>query len=537
MRRHVARRFHPLALLCVILALGAAVRFYHISSVPTELIVDEIDLYNSAYSIATTGHDIDGSLSPFLYSPFARNPPMYAAAAYTSSLVFGRTPLGLRLPAILFGLIAIILVYGIAFELTRRRSVALVAATLQATQPIFIHFSRVAWEPASELPFLLGGLYVLLRTFDVANRSSRNIGALSLWGLLSAAFLLGLTAYTYMAGWFYAAALGVPIFAAIAWRYRDWRSWVKIAAALTVWLVVSWPAVWVWFFDPLSASKVERVSTFAHGFSVQTMYAFFANYLAHFRWSYLVTTGDPQPATTWRYLNGFGAFFGWVIPLCALGLMCGLRNIPSTWARAWIVIWLLAYPLGGALTNEGAPNAPRTLAGAPVFCILAALGFRSALLFFTSKEPYKSAKWYVLAGRTVLVTGVVLSLSFFARFYFTSYVHQNSNAWDSGTRAMFTSIRALHSGYDRVCFSVRPSYYEIDSYERFYLDGVPLQRVDNITLPACSLAGTLLVTDTDHPVTRPGFHRILEIRDVDRNPFAFISASRPKGEVSSLRSR
>ena len=63
-------------------------------SVPTELVVDEIDLYNSAHSIATTGHDIDGTLLPFLDSAFTRNPPVYAIAGYASSLAFGKTPFG-----------------------------------------------------------------------------------------------------------------------------------------------------------------------------------------------------------------------------------------------------------------------------------------------------------------------------------------------------------------------------------------------------------------------------------------------------------
>ena len=49
----------------VILLLAAALRLYDIGGVPTELDADEIDLYNSAYSIATTGHDIDGTLLPF----------------------------------------------------------------------------------------------------------------------------------------------------------------------------------------------------------------------------------------------------------------------------------------------------------------------------------------------------------------------------------------------------------------------------------------------------------------------------------------
>jgi len=49
-------------LLAAILCLGAALRLYHLSTVPTELIADELDIYNSVASIVTTGHDVDGSL-------------------------------------------------------------------------------------------------------------------------------------------------------------------------------------------------------------------------------------------------------------------------------------------------------------------------------------------------------------------------------------------------------------------------------------------------------------------------------------------
>ena len=159
-------------MLGAILLLGAALRLYDISGVPTELDADEIDLYNSAYSIATTGHDLDGRLLPYLYAPWTRNPPVYAIAAYGSSLIFGRTPLGLRLPAAIFGLIAIMLLYGIAFELTLRIDVALIAAVLMATQPIFVHFARVGWEPASELPFLLGGVFLFTAARDALSNAA-----------------------------------------------------------------------------------------------------------------------------------------------------------------------------------------------------------------------------------------------------------------------------------------------------------------------------------------------------------------------------
>ena len=88
--------------LVLILLLGAFLRLYQLSAIPSELIVDEIDLYNSAHSIVTTGHDVDGTLLPFLYARFTRNPPAYAVAGFASTLVFGKTPLGLRFPAVIF---------------------------------------------------------------------------------------------------------------------------------------------------------------------------------------------------------------------------------------------------------------------------------------------------------------------------------------------------------------------------------------------------------------------------------------------------
>ena len=139
----------------------------------------------------------------------------------------------------------------------------------------------------------------------------------------------------------------------------------------------------MWFFDEHTVSHTLDMATFAGGVLGEPQsIRFFANYAAHFNWSYLVTTGDPKPRITWRYLNGMGAFFGWVVLLAALGFAASARYIRPRWALVWTWLWLAAYPLGGALTNQGAPgtpNAPRTLAGAPVFCILAAVGI--ALLF------------------------------------------------------------------------------------------------------------------------------------------------------------
>ncbi|MBV9719336.1 MAG: glycosyltransferase family 39 protein [Candidatus Eremiobacteraeota bacterium] len=505
----------------LILLLGAVLRLYDIGGVPTELDADEIDLYNSAYSIATTGHDLDGTLLPFFYSPVTRNPPIYAIAAYASALTFGRTPLGLRLPAVIFGLIAIGLLYGIGFELTKRRDVATIAALLMATQPIFVHFARIGWEPASELPFLLGGIYLMLRALGY---SMVPIGT-----VFGAALVLALTAYTYMAGWFYAVLLGGALLAFNLRRFASWRGALTVAGACAMWLLVSAPALWMWFFDPHTVSHTLNMATFAGGVSLGSIHTFFVNYAAHFYWSYLVTTGDPKPAITWRYLNGMGAFFGWVVPLAALGLAASAKYIRPRWALVWTWLWLASYPLGGALTNQGAPgtpNAPRTLAGAPVFCILAAIG--SALIFDWAASVRKPgiARSAGVVARAIFATVMVFSTVYFAHFYFTGYVHRNSNAWFSGTGALFAAIRQNRNEYRRICFEVRPAWYPLKTFGLFYLDDVSLRVVNGVDVQQCTLPGTLAAVDNDHPFKRPGFRILAKIVDVDGNPFANLSGHR-----------
>jgi hypothetical protein len=315
-----------------------------------------------------------------------------------------------------------------------------------------------------------------------------------------------------MAAWPYAVILGGAVVALNARRMRTWQSWVKISVGIEIWLLISAPALDMWFVDPLTSSRTARVATFAHGVSLDSLRVFAMNYLAHFRWSYLVSTGDPKPGVTWRYLNGFGAFYWFVIPLTALGLACASPYVRAKWTVAWLWIWLLAYPLGGALTNDGggAPNAPRTLAGVPVFCVLAAIG-----LGFLMDRSRK-----IVLAAFGIASAVAIAL--FAGYYFTRYVHVNSNAWDSGTRAMFSDIRAHAYAYDRVCFFVHPAWYGIDSYVRFYLDDVPIQTIEDADDPACYLPGTMLVTDTDHADARPGFVKIASVPDVDGATFAVI---------------
>ena len=334
---------------------------------------------------------------------------------------------------------------------------------------------------------------------------------------------------TYMAGWCYALLLGGAILVFNLRRLVRWPGPLVLTGACAIWLSIAAPALWMWFFDEHTVSHTLGMATFADGISASSIHTFFVNYGAHFNWSYLVTTGDPKSGITWRYLNGMGAFFGWVVVLAGLGLIASLQYIRPRWALAWTWLWLAAYPLGGALTNQGVagtPNAPRTLAGAPAFCVLAAIGIVLLFDLARSLRPPSVARITNLGIRTVFTTAVLFSTIYFARFYFRSYVHQNSNAWFSGTGVLFATILDNRDSYTRVCFDVRPAWYPLPTFARFYLHDVPLRVINGVNDPNCRLPGTLTAVDSDHRLVLPGFRTLAKIQDVDGNPFAILNGYR-----------
>ena len=159
-----------LILLLAILFVGAVFRLALLWKDAPPLFADEIEQYVSVHSIVTTGADVDGRLLPFLDCRLGRNPPMYGVAGYVSTLVFGNSTFGWRFPAVVFGLIAIALTFLVVRELTKRDGIALLAALLLAIEPDHIHFSRIGWEPATVLPFLLGAVWFLLRALREPKR-------------------------------------------------------------------------------------------------------------------------------------------------------------------------------------------------------------------------------------------------------------------------------------------------------------------------------------------------------------------------------
>jgi 4-amino-4-deoxy-L-arabinose transferase-like glycosyltransferase len=516
-------------MLLVILLIGAALRFAFLWRDAPPLYADEIEQYVSMHSIVNSGTDIDGKLQPFLDCRLGRNPPIYGIVGYLSTLALGNSTFGWRFPAAVFGLIAIVLVFLIVRELTRRDAIALGAALLFAIEPNQIHFSRIGWEPATVLPCLLCGAWILLVALRDPGRP------LSFPLLVAGALVLGLSPYTYPLTSIYALLLVGSLFILRPAVFRDKRNCLKLCAAGILAAAIAAPGLRMATTDPHTLDRTSRVFTFAHGVTRQSLEIFVHNYISHFGWPYLFETGSHNP----RYLSGYGALHWWYGPLILLGAVYAGNYVRPRALCWWLWIWVAIYPLGGALTNDRVvPYATRTIAGSPVFAIFAAIGAYALLTEGGRLLPTllirRRFQRCVLAVLAVCVIGSTWS---FSNYYFRVYPIVSARAWESGAREAFAAVRVRERGYGRLCV-VGFDYYHVESLERYFLANTPLTLIEGLKRPECRTPSTLLLSTSR--INIPGFYVVDAITSLDGRLFAVLEArggEQPKGMSSQTTQR
>ena len=187
--------FRQLTLILIIL-FAIFIRCYQLGTVPAGLINDEADIGYDAYSILHTGRDQWNTFLPLTsFKGFGDNRPvLYAYFVIPSIAIFGATPLGIRFPSAVFGILSVIAIYFLVKKLFNER-IGLVVSLLLAISPWAIGLSRVGIESNVALFFLLLGIYILT-----------NIKK-SVYYLFIAIFCFVLTLYTYTA-----YTLFIPLF-------------------------------------------------------------------------------------------------------------------------------------------------------------------------------------------------------------------------------------------------------------------------------------------------------------------------------------
>lgn len=144
--------------LCVVILLAFFLRIYQLDQNPPALSWDEAAAGYNAYTIANWGQDEFGAKMPLIFTSFRddKHPVwIYVTAIFTKFL--GLSDFSTRLPAAIFGVLNVLMVFFVARVLFKSNLVALLASLFLAISPYNLQFSRGEWEANYALFFFLLG--------------------------------------------------------------------------------------------------------------------------------------------------------------------------------------------------------------------------------------------------------------------------------------------------------------------------------------------------------------------------------------------
>ncbi len=364
-------------LLVVVLILALFLRIWKLDDVPAGFYSDEASIGYDAFSILHTGRDFHGNSLPLFFESFGEwKNPIYIYASVPSIALFGLNEFATRLPAALFGLLAVLALFLVAKELFSEE-LALLASAFLAVSPWALQFSRVAFE----------------------------------------AFALCL--YSYGAG-----RLFVPLFlVALLFIFRaDLIAKKKqLVIPAVIFLLLSLPLVITALFSPeVVFSRVNKIGIFAQGHSP---FEFLDNYVQYFSAEFLFYRGD---ANLRHSPPGYGQLLWFSAPLLPAGIAACLLSFDKR--NKLLFAWLLLFPVTAALTFEGSPHAIRSIVGVGLFELFAAAG---ATLLFGLARRLAGQRIAIMSGLLfILLAGA--NAFMFTSDYFSKYPSRSAAWFESG---------------------------------------------------------------------------------------------------------
>ena len=467
-------------LIILILVIASILRLWNISKVPVSLFSDELDIGYQAYSIIKTGKDYMGNPWPLAFQSYAdARTPLYIYSAIPSVYFFGITPLGVRFPAILFGVLGILALYLLISEISDRR-IAIIAAILLSLSPWHIQYSRAAFEVTELLFFLLIGLYFFFR----ADRRK------NLFWLSSLSFAL--TPWIYNTAKFFTPMLLIFLF--LVWRkkileIRKKDFWVGIMILIlsgtlafsTTFLgdgIKRFGYISI-FSDPTATTEVRDkrlydaqfrqtyggnvlskvASRIVHNRGVFLIQKISDNYLSSFSTDLLFTRGDLNLRHS---IEGVGQLYKTEAIVLLLGIISFFSFFKNKKIKLLIGFWMIFGVIPAAITQGGGGHATRLIIILPPLVFLAAYGLVEGTKIFNS------------GIRLSLISLFSISLLFeFFLYQHTYWIHNpwySERSWHAGYKEVVQYIKSQEVGYDKIIITNSlddpkiffASYYPID---------------------------------------------------------------------------
>jgi hypothetical protein len=466
---------------------------------PPGMYVDEASIGYNAWAIAYHGVDEHGVHLPLYFQAFGEyKNPLYIYALVPFLRVLSLTATVERLPAVVFGVIAILFITLAAWRISRSLGVTLFIAALAALTPWLTQESRVGFEVIG----LVACMAVVVWCLADDSRLSPSRFVL-------AGVFLAISIFAYSAG-----RLEIVLFAvAFALVYRRRRRWwlalVPVVAAYAV--------LGVWSLQHPGALTAE-FSVVNIGTDHPSLPAlagrFLSNYVQFFSPDFLFIHGDANP----RHNTGYaGMLLAVTLPLLLLGLWACWQRRTELLPR-FTLLCLLLGPVAGALTYP-VPHALRGAIMLPFLFVLAAFGL-GAIRTFATRRPVVS----VVLAAALAVQGALYTVDMYA-----AYPARVAEAFDTGAGPAVLAAAHAASGHTVYISSTLNEQPYIDAFVALLPTPPPSPTSDSAGLglhmlgmrvldPAAAeqsaQPGDVLVLGPDDP--RP--HTSAQVIDTERAP-------------------
>lgn len=466
--------------LLVILLAAFFIRFVGIEKVPISLFGDELDVGYHAYSILKTGKDYSGNPWPLHFQSLAEwRTPLYLYSAVPTVALFGISPLGVRLPAVVFGILGVWGMYLLVNELlsyqvtrknknnspfTNHRSLALLAAAILALSPWHIQYSRAAFEVTQLLALLLFGLYFFFK----ALKDSRNL-------TLSVIFLT-LTPWVYSTAKLFTPVLMLFLF--IFWKKEILKfPKVDLGKAVIAGLIIGIPIAYSTLFGG-GTQRASYLSVFTdptremevgvarlkdarmrgeEGEGLQPVFSdrlthnkltfwtenIVNNYFQAFSTNFLFIKGDLNLRHS---IEGVAQFYWIEAVALLLGLILFFTKYKDKRIKLLIAFWILFGVVPSAITRNGGMHATRLILILPPLVFLISCGILEGLKLFKGKTSILFATGYLLL--------FLMEFGFYQHYFWVHNPWDSERWWHAGFKESINAIKEIDSDFDRVIISM-----------------------------------------------------------------------------------
>lgn len=445
-----------------ILIIALILRIWQIGKVPVSLFGDELDLGYQAYSILHTGKDYYGNPWPLQFHSLAEyRTPLYLYSAVPTVAIFGISPLGVRLPAVIFGVLSILALYLLVKELTKREDLALVSTLVLTFSPWHLQYSRAGFEVTELLFFLIIGLYFFFRGLNNGK-----------WMWLSVVCLV-------IGPWIYSTAkLFIPIlliflfivyFKKIFALPKKYLLYTCIAGLITglplVYSIVKTPQRFDYisvFSDPTIEPQIGTLrgrdaamrGETGTGLNPTFIDKLFENkityigkeILDHYGQAlssdFLFRQGDPDPRQS---PTRMGEFYKIESVSMLAGIVLFFALYKDRKSKIFIAFWILAGVFPSALTRDGGNHATRLILILPPLVFLISYGLVEGLKLFNNNYRKIVTSLYLFAF-------VVCAIMYFHNYY-VHYPWDSEVWWHAGYQEAIQTTKSIQNKYDKVVIS------------------------------------------------------------------------------------